>query len=406
VDRDTLFDVRRRTARGHAATGAAPRACLALVLALGGSARAQAPAQPPPWRLRLAAEGALDTNPRLVADSSADARRAESARVQAQLERNLSLPRTRLALRADGSRLAYRQAPDLTRTTWGLEGQTAFAFSPRLGLSLGGARRNDQSRDLRNLTDTGFVLGQVLTRTRRGSGELRWRAREHVTLAAAGRYERYDFDGTSLVGGSTREGDLRLDFAPWRHASLSLAAQAALQRRAQAAGLERASDGTTRSLLATWTYGPPERVQASLSGGVTRLVPLGDSATHTLTLVAAGSLRAKRGRHTFGAQFDRRASQAFGLGRSALTFGLAVSDSYALTPRLDAGARGNWSRTTDPARPAFDLRTWGAAAELGWRAAPRVRVRGAYTLFRGEERGSPARTNHVVAVSISHERTW
>jgi hypothetical protein len=381
-------------------------ACAALVLAAGFSAEAQAPAQAPPWRLAVAAEGTLDSNPRLAADGSDDARRSEAARVQAQLERNLSLPRTRLALRADGSRLAYRGEPDLTRGTWGLEGQGTYAFSPRLQLRLAGARRNDQSRDLRELADTGFVLGQVLTRTRRGSGELAWRAREHATLVVGGRYERYAFAGTGLVGGSSREADLRFELSPWRHASLTFSAELAIQRRGRDEDAPAVSDGSTRSLLATWTYGAPERVQASLSGGVTRLVPLGDDSTRTLTLLGAGSLRARRGRHTLGAQLDRRALQAFGLGRSALTFDLGVSDSYALTRRWDLAARAHWSRTIDPARPGFELRSWGGSAETAWRAAPRLRLRAAYTLSRADERGAPTRTSHVVALALSHERTW
>lgn len=380
--------------------------CAAVVLALAPVARAQAPAQAPPWRLSVALAGEVDSNPRLAADTSDDARRSESARVQAQLERNLSLPRTRLALRLDGSRLAYRGAPDLARGTWGFEGQGAYAFSPRLQLRLGAARRNDQSRDLRELADTGFVLGQVLTRTQRGSGELAWRAREHATFVVGGRYERYAFAGTGLVGGSSREADLRFELSPWRHASLTFSAELAIQRRAEDDDTPPVSDGSTRSLLATWTYGAPERLQASLGGGVTRLVPLGDDSTRTLTLLAAGSLRAKRGRHTLGAQLDRRASQAFGLGRSALTFGLTASDSYALTRRWDVAARAHWSRTRDPARPDFDLRSWGGSAEASWRAAPRLRVRATYTLSRGEERGSPTRTNHVLALGASHERTW
>ncbi len=385
----------------------AQRFGLACALAvLPGAAQAQAPAQAPPWRLTLSAEAALDANPRFVADDSPDARRAESGRVQAQVERNLSLRRTRLALRADTARLGYRGAPDLNRNTWGLEAHGTLAFSPRLTARAAGARRNDASRDLRSLTDTGFVLGQVLTRTRRGSGELAWRAREHATLVASGRYERYAFEGSGLVGGSTREGDLRLDLAPWRHAALSFAAQFAWQRRARDERVPPTSDGTTRSLVATWTLGAPERVQASFSGGLTRVVPLGDRSTHTSTFLAAGRWSAKRGRHTFSAELDRRVSQAFGLGRSALTFGLIASDSYALTSRLDLAARANWSRTTDPARSDFELRTWGGSAELGWRVAPRLRARALYTLFRGEERGAGARTNHVVSVNLSHERTW
>ncbi len=369
-------------------------------------AQAQGPATPPPWRLALAAEGAFDGNPRFVADDSPDARGAASARLTARLERNWTRARTRLALRGDGSRLAYRRAPDLTRTTWGFEAQALYAFSPRLQGRLDGGRRNDSSRDLRALTDSGFVLRQVLSRSRRAAGELAWRAREHATLHVTGRYERFEFDSAELFGGATLEGGARLEYSPWRHASLSASAEWQSQRRAREEGATRASDGSTRSLFAGGSLGAPERVQATLALGATRLVPLGDARARTLTLLASGTLRARRGRHTFSVQFDRRASQAFGLGRSALTFGAVASDAYALTPRLELAARANWSRTRDPASPDFRLRAWGGSAELGLRATPALRARASYTLYRGEDAGAAPRTNHVVALSLSREIAW
>lgn len=375
-----------------------------LVMLVAGAVHAQAPSGAPRWRLSASAEGAFDSNPKFAADDGGTQASAWG-RLGALVERAFTLPRTRLALRAEATRLDYRSTPELSRNTWGVEAQGTRAFSPRVTLGVHAAERSDASRDLRALTDTGFVLGQVLTRTTRARADLAWRVAEHATLAAESRYERYSFDSDAFVGGSTLDGNLRLDLQPWPRTSLTLAADVQRQRRADAPDVAPVADGSTRSFSATWIRGVPEHVQVSATAGLMRLVPLGTDDARSTALLGAG-LRARRGRHTLDLRADRRVSEAFGLGRSGLSLTLTASDSLALAPRVALALRGNWSRTTDPGDGAFELRSWGATSELSWRVRPRLRAAAAYTYYRGEERGAAPRSNHVARLTLAYEQLW
>lgn len=373
---------------------------LALALTWTGTAAAQALVALPPWRVSLAAQGGAESNPRVrpgAADPSA------MGRVRLGLERAFDRPRAQLAWLAEGSALRYGGQPDLGRGTWALGARATWLPGRRTQVRFDASERADLSRDLRALTDGAFVLDQVRTRSTRLGTDVRYRLARHLTASGGASFERFRFGDVGPVGGATLAGRAALAWVATRSTAVSLDLEAQRQRDERRLTDRLARDGASRAALLTLTLGGRGRVQGTVGAGFSHLRPIGGAPTRSALLVATG-LRARAQRHTLALSAERRVAQAFGLGRSGLTSNVSLADAIALAARWKVALRGSWSRTSDPGDATFTLTSWGAGAEITWRANAHTHTSLAYTLFRGEQGTLPVRVNHVVLVSVSTER--
>jgi hypothetical protein len=372
----------------------------ALLTTSTGAAHGQALVALPPWRVTLAAQAGAESNPR-VSVGAADA--SATGRLRLGVERAFNRRRAQLALAAEGSALRYAGAPDLGRGTWALGTRATWLPGRRTQVRVDASARADLSRDLRALTDGAFVLDQVRTRSTRASTDVRYRLARHLTTGAGASYERFSFGAAGPVGGATLAARGSLEWLAARNSALSLSLETQRQEDQRTSAGSNPRDGASQAALVTWTLGSSAGVQGTFGVGLSRLRPIGGAPARQALLLATG-VRARARRHTLAFAGERRVAQAFGLGRSGLTSSLSLTDAVALGPRCDVSLRGSWSRTSDPGDAAFTLTSWGAGAELAWRARPHTRAQLTYTLFRGERSLQPARVNHVFLVSVSTER--
>jgi hypothetical protein len=313
-----------------------------------------------------------------------------------RLSRSFRRSRSFLTLSGAGSGTRYHDISDLDRFSWSAGLSAAHRFTPRTFFSLFEDFNAAYSTSDELLAGSGVLLPLVRTWTSRGGAELSHDLNSRVSLAASVRYDRVDFEESTLVEGS----ELGLGARASRRlgATDSVDLIYVYQR-----SLVDQTTLPVHNVHLAWNGTHGNRYSFGLGAGLSYLDARGDADDVVEPFgFAAGTLRGRFG--MLQAQYSRSVSQAFGLGRIRVANLVSVGASRDLTRWLTASGTYGYGHSRDVLDPDFLAESQAYEASLRFALARTLRLVATYGWRQSETTGSLEASGAIASVSLLYEK--
>jgi hypothetical protein len=352
--------------------------------------------RPRPWLLSLRLSEAWDSNAPFEPGVSDESSFLDDAGASLRYLRRGR--RVDVSFGADASGQRYRGLRDEEQFSYGGSGGLTARLSPRATLTAAVLHGRSYARRTALLTDSGLLLPLVATRSTSGGLGASVEVTSRTRWSMDARYERADFDGEALLGGS--------QFG----LSTQLARRLGSRQRvgviysfARAPNLDRSS----HTLQAAWSSNLTPRWLLSLGGGASRVN--GEVAGGGATVTATGSvgLTASFPRTTLDLRYARGVSQAFGFGRLRVSDDAALGLRRLLGRRLSGGLTFAYNRSREVGEGDLRFNTQRIVAEASWAISRFVSLDGSYALGRlaAPDPADPV-ASHSWRLGLGYQRPW
>jgi hypothetical protein len=349
---------------------------------------------PSAWTVGVFADEDWDSNVLFRPDGGDDT----ATRVGLRLRRDVSTPRTNVAVEGSGSWVRYGTLSDLNRGVYGGDLSATYLLSRRTSVSVRDDAQSTYSHEVSALTNTGLLLPYVRTQSNVAELDTRSELDRRWALVVGARHELVRFDSSALVDGSGLTGRAALEHAlsrtdtgllsgEWQHGTA----------RGQGADIAISRLGWRRDRHA-W--------RLEFAAGAMRVQSFGSPDARITTSFDATLTRALGAGNVF-ARASRAADPGYGLGRTrtydTVAFGATVASRRGWTATLG----GNWTRSRDPLDSTFLFDAYGGDAALRCVSRSGNDVHGTYA-FRRRTDGTAqgAVSEHTVSIGVTYAHRW